>query len=114
MLIKKLKCKIHRARLTMVDIDYEGSVSIDKALMDAAGLQPFEAVSVWNVSTGTRLETYAIEAPKGSGEVGLNGAAARGAAVGDIVILAAWGWMDAAENVNPAIIFVDEKNGIKG
>jgi len=113
-MIKKLKCKIHRARLTKADIDYEGSVSIDRALMDAAALEPFEAVNVWNVSTGARLETYVIEAPAGSGEVGLNGAAARGASVGDVVILAAWRWQkEGEEGRPPALIFVDERNRIK-
>ena len=113
MLIKKLKCKLHRVRLTKVDIEYEGSISIDRTLMDAAGLQPFEAINVWNASTGMRLETYVIEAPAGSGEIGLNGAAARGAAVGDVVILAAFCWLDAAEDFKPALVFVDEKNRIK-
>jgi len=113
MLIKKLKCKIHRVRLTKVDIDYEGSISIDKNLMDAAGLQVNEAVNVWNVSTGARLETYVIEAPRGSGEIGLNGAAARGASVGDVVILAAWCWLDSKEDFKPAVVFVDEGNRAK-
>lgn len=111
--IKKLKSKIHRVRLTKADIDYEGSISIDRDLMDAAGLEPFEAISIWNVSTGARLETYVIEAPAGSGEIGLNGAAARGAHVGDIVILACWCWLKPGEAHTPAVIFVDENNKIK-
>lgn len=110
MLIKKLKCKIHRVKLTKVDIDYEGSISIDKDLMEAAGLQPFEAINVWNVSTGARLETYVIEGEAGTGEIGLNGAAARGASVGDIVILAAWCWIDVAAPHQPAVVFVDGQN----
>ena len=113
MLIKRLKCKIHRARLTKVDLEYEGSLSIDKNLMDAAGLEPFEAIHVWNVNNGMRLETYAIEAPAGSGEIGLNGAAARGAAVGDTLIIAAWCWHSAGEKTEPVVILVDEQNRIK-
>ncbi len=113
MLIKQLKTKIHRARLTKVDMAYEGSMGIDKNLIDAAGLEPFEAIHVWNVNTGHRLETYVIEAPAGSGEISLNGAAARGASEGDIVIIAAFCWRDVAEKFAPTVILVDEKNGIK-
>jgi len=113
MQVKQLKSKIHRARLTKVDIDYEGSISIDKNLIEAARLEPFESVHVWNVSTGARLETYVIEAPAGSGEVGLNGAAARGASVGDIVIIASWVWRERDEKFDPAVILVDNDNRIK-
>lgn len=113
MIIKQLKSKIHRAQLTKVDLTYEGSVSIDKNLMKAANLKPFESVHVWNINNGTRLETYVMEAPAGSGEVGLNGAAARGAALGDVMIIASWCWLDKKEKREPAIILVDEKNRIK-
>jgi aspartate 1-decarboxylase len=113
MLIKQLKCKLHRVRLTKVDLHYEGSLSIDRHLLAAAGLQPFEAVHVWNVSTGHRLETYIIEAPDASGEVGFNGAAARGAALGDLLIVASWIWRDAQEPHTPRIVLVDEGNRIK-
>jgi aspartate 1-decarboxylase len=112
-LIKHLKCKIHRATLTKVDLEYEGSLSIDKELMDAAGLEAYEAVHVWNVNNGIRLETYVIEAPAGSGEIGLNGAAARGAALGDVLIIAAWGWHGAGEKAKPVIVMVDERNKVK-
>ncbi len=111
--VKQLKSKIHRARLTKVDIDYEGSISIDRDLIEAGRLEPFESVHVWNVSTGARLETYVIEAPAGSGEVGLNGAAARGASVGDIIIIASWVWRDAEESFHPVVILVDEMNRMK-
>lgn len=110
MIIKKLKSKIHRVRLTKVDIDYEGSISIDRDLIDAAHLDVNEAICVWNVSTGQRLETYVIEAPAGSGEIGLNGAAARGASVGDIVILASWCWLDKGETHDSIVVLVDDKN----
>jgi aspartate 1-decarboxylase len=113
MLTKYLKCKIHRARLTKVDLEYEGSLSIDKNLLDAAGLEPFEAIHVWNVNNGMRLETYAIEAPAGSGEIGLNGAAARGAALGDTLIIAAWCWHAPGEKSAPTVILVDDQNRIK-
>ncbi|MDD5587260.1 MAG: aspartate 1-decarboxylase [Alphaproteobacteria bacterium] len=112
MLIKQLKCKIHRARLTKVDLEYEGSLSIDKNLIKAAGLEPYEAIHVWNVNNGMRLETYVIEAPAGSGELGLNGAAARGAAVGDVLIIAAWGWRNAGEKAEPVVVLVDENNQV--
>ena len=110
MLIKQLKSKIHRVRLTKVDMEYEGSISIDKDLLDAARLRPFEAVHIWNINNGIRLETYVIEAPAGGGEIGLNGAAARGAAVGDVVIIASWCWIEADAAKAPAIILVDEQN----
>jgi len=114
MFVKRLKCKIHRARLTKVDLDYEGSLSIDRNLLDAAGLEPFEAIHVWNVNNGKRLETYAIEAPAGSGEIGLNGAAARGAAVGDTLIIAAWCWLEPGEKTAPPrIVLVDDQNRVR-
>jgi len=113
MIIKKLKSKIHRAHLTKVDIEYEGSISIDKDLMVAAGLEAFESIHVWNVSTGARLETYVIEGEAGTGEIGLNGAAARGASTGDIVILASWCWHEPDEKHEPIVVLVDEKNRIK-
>ncbi|NTU77509.1 MAG: aspartate 1-decarboxylase [Alphaproteobacteria bacterium] len=113
MLVKQLKSKIHRVRLAKVDLEYEGSISIDKDLMAAAKLEPFESVHIWNVNNGMRLETYVIEAPAGSGEIGLNGAAARGAAVGDVVIIASWVWRSEEEKFAPAVVFVDAKNRIK-
>lgn len=109
-MIKKMKSKIHRVKLTNVDIEYEGSISIDRELMDAAGLEVNEAICVWNVSTGQRLETYVIEGQAGTGEIGLNGAAARGASVGDIVILATWCWLEKGEKHEPIVVLVDEKN----
>lgn len=112
MLTKVLKCKIHRATVTKSDLDYEGSISIDTALVHAAGLRPHEAVHVWNVNTGGRLETYVIPAPEGSGEIGLNGAAARCVQPGDPVIIAAFCWLDDAEVAThcPRVVFVDGAN----
>lgn len=111
-MIKTLKGKIHRARVTMVDVDYEGSISVDRDLLDAAGIEPYEAVCIWNVTNGQRFETYAIEAPRGSGEVGINGAAARLAVKGDLVIIAAWCWHEAQEKRKPLVVLVDAKNAI--
>lgn len=112
-MLKKLKSKLHGFKLTQCDLEYEGSISIDKDLMDAAGIDIFESIHVWNVSTGKRLETYVIEAPRGSGEFGLNGAAARGSAKGDVIILATWCWLSGDEPYNPIVIIGDENNGIK-
>jgi aspartate 1-decarboxylase len=113
MLIKSLKSKIHRATLTKTDINYEGSIGIDWTLADAAGLQENEAVHVWNLNNGARLETYVIKAPAGSGEIFLNGAAAPLGQVGDLVIIAAFCWQDAKEAIKPKVVLVDAKNRIK-
>ncbi|GAH41428.1 unnamed protein product, partial [marine sediment metagenome] len=82
-----LKSKIHRAHVTEANIDYEGSITIDKRLMQEADILPYEQVQVLNVNNGARFETYAIEAEPGSGEIGIQGAAARLATVGDTVII---------------------------
>jgi aspartate 1-decarboxylase len=109
---KMLKSKIHRATVTGADLNYEGSISIDKNLMDAADILPHEAVDIWNVSAGTRFQTYAVEAPPHSGIVCINGAAARLVSRGDLVIIASWVEMDAeaARQVEPKLLFVDENN----
>lgn len=113
MLSQLLKAKIHRATVTRSDLHYEGSIGIDELLMEAAGIVPFEAVHIWNVTNGERLQTYALPSPKGSGEICLNGAAARKAEVGDLVIIAAFGMYadpdDATQHV-PRIVFVDAEN----
>lgn len=85
------KSKIHRARVTQAALDYEGSVTIDAALMEAANIASFEAVHIWNVTRGTRLVTYAIEGPRGSGTICINGAAAHLNQPGDVVIIDADG-----------------------
>ena len=115
MQFKLLKSKIHRATVTNSDLNYEGSIAIDKNLMDAATIRPFESVHVWNVTNGNRLETYALPATRGSGEICLNGAAARKAASGDLVIIATFGWIqdsEAGSEYLPKIVFVDSKNRI--
>ena len=109
---KMLKSKIHRAMVTGADLHYEGSVTIDKDLMEAADIIPYEAVSIWNVTNGNRFETYAIEGERGSGVICINGAAARMVAPKDLVIIASFVGMDDAEALvhEPILVFVDERN----
>ena len=107
-----LKSKIHRATVTGADLHYEGSVTIDRDLMDAADIVSYEKVAVWNVTNGSRLETYAIEGQRGSGVICLNGAAARLVAPRDLVIIASFVTMENAEALKyePKLVFVDEQN----
>jgi aspartate 1-decarboxylase len=109
-----LKSKIHRATLTGTELDYEGSIAIDRHLIDAAGLLPGEQVHVLNLSNAQRLVTYVIEAPAGSGTMMLNGPAARLGAVGDKVVILAYAVVDDAEarTLKPIIVHVDEKNRV--
>lgn len=109
---KMLKSKIHRAMVTGADLHYEGSVTIDKDLMEAADIIPYEAVAIWNVTNGNRFETYAIEGERGSGVICINGAAARMVAPKDLVIIASFVGMDDAEALvhEPRLVFVDERN----
>jgi aspartate 1-decarboxylase len=109
-----LKSKIHRARVTQCNIDYEGSITIDKDLMEAADIIQFEKVEVLNINNSARFHTYAIEGERGSGEICLNGAAARLVAKGDIVIILSY--HSLAENeaftYSPRLVFVDAQNRI--
>jgi aspartate 1-decarboxylase len=109
---KMLKSKIHRAVVTGADLHYEGSVTIDRGLMEAADIIPYEAVSIWNVTNGNRFETYAIEGEEGSGVICINGAAARMVAPRDLVIIASFVNMSDAEarSYQPKLVFVDEEN----
>ena len=111
-----LKSKIHRARVTEANIDYEGSISIDKRLMEAADILPYEQVKVLDINNGARFETYAIEAEAGSGEIGIQGAAARLVTVGDMVIILAYCQVEEEEarNFAPKLVYVDENNAITG
>jgi aspartate 1-decarboxylase len=113
--LRMLKGKIHRARITAADINYEGSIEIDSSLLEAAGIVPFEQVDVWSITSGERLSTYALPAPKGSGIVAVNGAAARKAQPGDEIIIAAFAFMSSkeAEGWKPRVVFVDEKNRLR-
>ena len=110
-----LKSKVHRARITGAELHYEGSLSLDLALMESADLLPFEKIEVYNVSNGARFSTYVIPAPRYSGEVRLNGAAARLGAVGDIVIIASYGLFDKEEleGFRPYLVYVYENNQIR-
>ena len=109
---KLLRAKIHRATVTGADLDYEGSVTVDRDLMDLADLVDHEAVHVWNVTNGERFQTYVIPGERGSGVVCINGAAAHKVTRGDLVILAAFSWMDEKEARawRPKVVFVDEEN----
>ena len=110
-----LKGKIHRARVTGADLNYEGSIEIDSSLMEAAGILPFEKVDIWSISTGDRFSTYALPAERRSGVIALNGAAARKVQPGDEIIITAFVSLNEkeAEHWNPKIVFVDEKNRFK-
>lgn len=109
-----LKSKIHRCRVTEANLYYEGSITIDAALMEKADLFPGEKVEVFNMNNGHRLETYAIKGKKGSGVICLNGPAARGACVGDEVIIVSYALLEdkAARSSRPKIIHVDKRNRI--
>ncbi len=112
MFIKVLRSKIHRARVTETHLDYEGSITIDEDLIEAAGLVTGEAVLVANCNNGTRHETYVIVGERGSGTVCLNGAAARMGEVGDVVIILGFAYLtpDELEGHRPQKIVVDEQN----
>jgi aspartate 1-decarboxylase len=111
---KMCKSKIHRATITGADLQYEGSLTLDRALMDAADLEAYEQVQVVNVNTGSRLETYVIEGERGSGTIQLNGAAARMGAVGDPVIVMSYADYDEAEleTISHRVVFVDDRNRV--
>lgn len=114
MKLNMFKSKIHRATVTHADLSYEGSVTVDSDLLDAADILPYEAVHIWNVTRGTRLVTYALRGPKGSGAICVNGAAAHLNQPGDLVILATYADMtreEAREHV-PTVVRVDAKNRI--
>lgn len=115
MLRRMLKSKIHRATITQADLHYEGSVTIDDDLMNAADLLPNEQVSIWNITNGNRFDTYALRGKPGSGVICVNGAAARLVAPGDLVIIASYVDLENAEakTWEPHLVFVDERNRIK-
>ena len=112
--IAMLQSKIHRATVTAADLHYEGSLSLDTALMDAAGMRPYQKIHVYNVTGGQRFSTYLIEAERHSGMLQINGAAAHLANPGDLVIIAAYAEVDPSEadNWHPTKVFVDSKNQI--
>ena len=116
MLRTMMKSKIHRATVTQADLHYVGSVTIDEDLLDAANLLPGELVHVVDIDNGNRLETYTIAGVRGSGVIGINGAAARLVHAGDLIILIAYGQMDdrEAREFQPRVVFVDSENKIIG
>jgi len=109
-----LKSKIHRATVTQADLNYEGSITIDAALMEAADILPFEQVHVLDVNNGNRLTTYAIEGQRNSGQICINGAAARLVSPGDTVIILSYvsATEEEARRMRPSLIYVDEANHI--
>ena len=110
-----LKSKIHRATLTDANLNYEGSITIDEGLMEAADILPFEQVQIYDINNGSRFETYVIKGKRGSGTICVNGAAARLVSKGDLIIIASYfnvNEQEASEH-KPKLIYVDEKNTIK-
>jgi aspartate 1-decarboxylase len=110
-----LHAKLHRARVTTADSEYEGSLALDAGLMEACGLMPFEMVHVYNVTNGERFSTYLIRAERDSGRVDVFGAAALKAAVGDVLIIAAYAELEDEEAafLRPRVLILDERNRIK-
>jgi aspartate 1-decarboxylase len=115
MLLTLMRAKLHRATVTQADLDYEGSIAIDRNLLDASGMLPNEQVDVLNITTGARFTTYIIEAPRGSKTIGVNGAAARLVQKGDKVIVVTYGLLPAEEarNYAPTVVLLGDNNEIK-
>lgn len=111
-----LRAKIHRATVTQCDLNYEGSCGIDQDLLDAADIRVNEKIDIYNVQNGERFSTYAISGQRGSGEISLNGAAARCAHLGDLLIICTYGPMSDEEidTYEPKVVFVDDQNRITG
>lgn len=114
MLVQVFKAKIHRVRITEANLNYIGSITIDEDLLDATGILPHERVQIVNLNNGERLETYVIKGERGSGQICLNGPAARKVAVGDKIIIISYGYMDyeEAKKLEPIVIFPDDNNAI--
>jgi aspartate 1-decarboxylase len=114
MILTLLKTKLHRARVTQTDLNYEGSISVDVDLLERAGILPHEQVDVLNINNGARFTTYAIEAPRGSKTIGINGAAARLVQRDDQVIIIAYCQLPAEEarNYSPTVVLLDENNNV--
>ena len=112
---KMLKSKIHRARITQADLEYEGSITISPELLKAANILPYEAVNVWNITAGTRFETYAITGETGSTDICVNGAAAHLVSIGDLIIIATFSQVleEDCTALIPTVVFVDEFNRFK-
>lgn len=110
-----LKSKIHRATITEADLNYEGSLTIDKDLMDAVDLHPYERIMVYNINNGERFDTYAIVGEPGSGVIGLNGAAARKGMIGDLIIIVSYAFFseDELSDYGPKIALLGKSNKVK-
>ncbi len=115
MLRQMLKCKIHRATITEANLNYEGSLTVDSALMDRAGLLPFEKINIYNINNGERFNTYVISGPPNSGVICLNGAAARKGVVGDLIIVVTFALLDETEvqGYEPRIVVLNPDNSVK-
>ncbi|MCF7822225.1 MAG: aspartate 1-decarboxylase [Mariprofundaceae bacterium] len=114
MKLTMLKSKLHRATVTHAELDYEGSCAIDQDLLDAANILPFEQLHIYNVANGERFTTYAITAPRGSGTIGVNGAAAHKASPGDLLIICTYAELEAkeAEHFQPVLVYLNGDNSI--
>nr|WP_288665496.1 aspartate 1-decarboxylase [uncultured Dorea sp.] len=115
MTLELLKGKIHRATVVQAELDYVGSITVDEALLEAAGILEYEKVQIVDVNNGSRFETYTISGQRGSGMICLNGAAARCVSTGDKIIIMAYGQYmpDEAKEHKPAVVFVDEENKVR-
>lgn len=114
MMVTMLKAKLHQARVTHADLEYEGSCAVDAALLEAAGIHEYEMLHIYNLANGERFSTYAISAAAGSGVISVNGAAAHKASLGDRLIICAYGQLSQQEarNHKPRLLYIDEHNGI--
>lgn len=114
MLIRACMAKIHRATVTEADLNYVGSITIDEDLMDASGIKPFQYVNITNISNGVFWQTYVMPGKRGNGDICLNGPPARHFQKGDKVIILAEAWLEPQEmkNLNPVVVFVDDKNKV--
>jgi aspartate 1-decarboxylase len=114
-MITMLKAKLHRGTVTQSDLNYEGSITVDRDLLDAAGILVYEQVDVLNINSGSRFTTYTIPGERGKGEVCVNGAAARLVQKGDLVIICAYTHMEEAKarNFEPKVVLLDENNRVK-
>lgn len=114
MYLEAMKAKIHRATITEADLNYVGSITIDKNLLEKSGIKPYEKVAVLDINSGSRFETYVIEGEAGSGAICVNGAAARLVHKGDLVIIISYAWLTPQEldKHKPTTVHVDEKNEI--
>lgn len=110
-----LQAKLHRVRVTEADLHYEGSCGIDELLLEAAGIREFQYIEIYNINNGERFNTYAIRAPRGGGTISLNGAAARRAMTGDLLIICAYSQYSETElqTYQPVIVLVDDRNRVR-